>query len=227
MSGTRAAILSRLEKKYESAFHKADSLLEASGVNPVYQWLVVRWNWPGAAGFCGVLLLVLSPLIWKIGGSAIFWVFLQLPLYLLHQLEEHAGDRFRTFTNATIGHGVEVLSRRATFVINSAGVWGIDLLALYLAVFVAPGWGLMAIYLPLVNSVGHVGQAVLMRKYNPGLITSILMFLPFAGFGLYSITKTTNVSLLMQAVGLLVAIAVHAAIIVHVKRKVSEAKNSV
>lgn len=190
-------------------------------MNPVYQWLVVRWNWPGAGAFCAVMLLILAPLVWVIGGSAIFWVFFQLPLYLLHQLEEHAGDRFRTFANATIGHGVEVLSRRATFVINSAGVWGVDLFALYLAVFVAPGWGLMALYLPLVNSLGHIGQAVAMKKYNPGLVTSILLFIPFAGFGLYSIANTTDVTWLMQVVGLLVALAVHAVVIVHVKLKLS------
>lgn len=192
----------------------------------MFQWLVGRWNWPGAAAFCGMVLLLLSPLVWIIGGSAIFWVFVQMPLYMLHQLEEHAGDRFRDFTNTHIGGGVEVLSRPATFVINSVGVWGVDLLALYLAVFVAPGWGLMAVYLPLINCVGHIGQAVVMKKYNPGLVTAVLIFLPFAGFGLYSITQTTNVSWTMQAVGLFVAIGVHAAIIVHVKRKLSAAAKS-
>lgn len=195
-------------------------------MNAVTDWLIVRWNWPGAAAFCGFILLCLSPVVWHSAGAAIFWVFLQLPLYMFHQLEEHAGDRFRNFTNATIGHGVEVLSRRATFVINSAGVWGVDLLALFLAVFVAPGWGLMAFYLPLVNSIGHIAQAVFLKKYNPGLVTAVFLFLPLAGFGLFAVTSSESVSLLMQASGLLVAIAVHAAIIVHVKRKLAAASGS-
>ncbi len=190
----------------------------------VYNWLIGRWNWPGAAAFTGIILLILAPLVWILGSPPIFWIYLQLPVYMLHQLEEHAGDRFRIFTNSTIGGGVEVLSRPATFVINSIGVWGVDLLALYLAVFIAPGWGLMAIYLPLVNSLGHIGQAVALKKYNPGLITSILLFLPLAGSGLYSITHTTNATWDMQITGLFVAIVVHAAIIVHVKRKLTSAR---
>ncbi len=71
-------------------------------------------------------------------GLAIALIYVQLPIYMLHQLEEHAGDRFRTFTNTVIGHGKEVLSPNATFVINSLGVWVFDLVALYLAVFVSP-----------------------------------------------------------------------------------------
>ncbi len=51
---------------------------------------------------------------------------------------------------------VEVLTRPATFVINSVGVWGVDLLAFYLAVYVDAGWGLIALYLPAVNAVGHI-----------------------------------------------------------------------
>ncbi len=192
-------------------------------MSQIYNWLVTRWNWPGAAAFCGVFLLLIAPVAWVLAGSAIFWVFLQMPVYMLHQLEEHADDRFRGFTNTTMGHGVEVLSRPATFVINSLGVWAVDLIAFYLAVFVAPGWGLMALYLPLVNSVGHIGQAAVMKKYNPGLISAILLFLPLAGFGLYSISTTADVTWPMQALGLLVAVGVHAAIIVHVKSKLAAA----
>lgn len=190
-------------------------------MNALLGWLIVRWNWPGAAAFCGIFLLALAPPIWMTLGPSIFWIYLQLPVYMLHQLEEHADDRFRRFTNDHIGHGVEVLSRPATFIINSVGVWGIDLLALYLGVFVAPGWGLMAFYLPLVNSVGHIGQAVVMKKYNPGLITAILAFLPLAGFGLFVVSQNPGTDWLMQATGLGVALFVHAAIIVHVKRQLA------
>lgn len=190
----------------------------------VWNWLVVRWNWPGAAAFAGVGLLALAPVVWAISDAPTFWVYLQLPIYLLHQFEEHAGDRFRIFMNREIGHGVEVLSRRATFMINSIGVWGIDLLALYLAVFISPGWGLMALYLPLVNAIGHLGQAVAQRKSNPGLVTAILAFIPFAGFGLWFITQSIHATWAMQGTGLAVAIAVHTAIIAHVKRRLAASR---
>jgi hypothetical protein len=36
---------------------------------------------------------------------------------MLHQLEKHAGDRFRTLAIQVTGGGTEVLSRRATLII--------------------------------------------------------------------------------------------------------------
>ncbi len=185
----------------------------------IWDWLVTKWNWPGAAAFCGAVLMILAPVIWVVAGPLIFWIYLMLPLYMLHQLEEHAGDRFRIFVNETMGKGVEVLSRPATFVINSAGVWGVDLLALYLAVFVGPGWGLMAVYLPLVNAVGHIVQAVVLRRYNPGLVTSIFLFLPLAGWAGVVVSRGSGADWAMQGTGLIVAVVVHVLIIVHVKRQ--------
>lgn len=187
-------------------------------MNPIWTWLVVRWNWPGAAAFCGVVLLVLSPLIAMTSGPAIFWIFLQLPMYMLHQLEEHAGDRFRIFANQTLGGGTEVLTRKATFLINSVGVWGVDLMAIYLAVTIHPGWGLVAMYLPLVNSVMHIGQALLMRRYNPGLVTAILIFIPCALAGIFVVGQRESVTWTMQIAAVGIAVLVHVMIIIHVKR---------
>jgi hypothetical protein len=42
-------------------------------------------------------------------------------------------------------------------IINSVGVRGVDLAAIYLTILLSPGWGLVVMYLPLVNSVVHVG----------------------------------------------------------------------
>ncbi len=188
-------------------------------MNVVANWMLTRWNWPGAAAFCGVILLVLAPVVWSVAGAEIFWIYLQLPLYMLHQLEEHAGDRFRLFVNTPIGGGREVLSKKATFVINSVGVWGVDLAALYLAVFLSPGWGLMALYLPLVNAIGHIGQAVAMRRYNPGLVSAVVVFLPLAGFGIWFVSRAAEVTMAMQLTGFGVAVLVHLAIVAWVKSR--------
>lgn len=191
-----------------------------------WDWLVTKWNWPGAAALAGVILLLVSPVVWSLGGAEIFWVFLMLPIYMLHQLEEHAGDRFRIFATEVVGHGVEVLSRRAVWVINSAGVWGVDLVALYLAVFVNPGWGLVAMYLPLVNAIAHVAQGIALRRYNPGLVSAVVLFIPLAGWGLAVVSRGSEAGWAAQAVGLGTAVVIHAAIIVHVKRRLLSAKRA-
>lgn len=182
----------------------------------VLDWLIGRWQWPAATLFAGLLLLLLSPVWFAVAGPPLGVVFLQLPVYMLHQWEEHAGDRFRLYVNRTIGHGREALTPAATFWINSLGVWAVDLAALYLAAFVDVGLGLVAVYLPLVNSLGHIGPAVAKREYNPGLLTAVLLFLPLGVWGLALIPADDWV---WHATGLGAAVAVHVAIVIHVVRR--------
>ena len=56
---------------------------------------------------------------------AVASTFLCLPLYMVHQYEEHDGDRFRHHFNRTIGQGREVLSPLVVFLANVPGVWGV------------------------------------------------------------------------------------------------------
>src|SRR5208282_2200477 len=100
------------------------------------------------------------------------WV--QLPLYMIHQYEEHDADRFRRFVNQHIAGGREALTLADVFVINVPGVWGVIAASCYLAWVVRPGLALIAIYLTLVNAGAHVGALVALRRYNPGLITAIV-----------------------------------------------------
>lgn len=192
--------------------------------NRVGDWLVEKWNWPYAAAFAAVFLLALLPLIFAYAPPGVAWIYVQLPIYMLHQLEEHAGDRFRAYATATVGGGVEVLSKRATFVINSAGVWGVDLLGLYLAAAFGAGWGLVAVWLALVNAVGHVAQALGTRRYNPGLATAAFVFLPAGILSLYCVARSAGATWPQQALGLGGAILLHALIIAHVRRRLAAAR---
>ncbi|HEY5316221.1 MAG TPA: HXXEE domain-containing protein [Pirellulales bacterium] len=184
-------------------------------------WLVGKWQWPYATLFCVGFLVVLAPLFFRFAGMPLGLVYLQLPIYMLHQYEEHAGDRFRLWVNNMVGQGREVLTPIATFWINSLLVWLLDLVALYLACFVDLSLGLMAIYLPLVNAFGHIVPAIVKRRYNPGLLTSIFLFLPVGVFSAYVVSRAAGSSLQDHLLALGVAIAVHATIIVHVRRRIS------
>jgi hypothetical protein len=101
------------------------------------------------------------------------------------------------------------------------GVWGIDLASLSLAVLVNPALGLIAAYLPLVNAIGHIAPAVKRRSYNPGLWTSLLLFVPLGGWCVDEIATTSSAGWEWPALGIGVAVAVHAAIIVHVARRLA------
>jgi hypothetical protein len=190
----------------------------------MWRWLVRDWQWPGAAMFASVFLLAMLPVFAGATGFALALVFIQLPIYMIHQGEEHIGDRFRLHINRTLG-GRELLTPAATFWINALGVWAFNIAALCLAWFVEPTAGLAAGYLSVVNGIIHVAQGIKRREYNPGLVTAILLLIPA---GLYCVFRVgADADVLSHVVGLLAAIAVHVAIIIHVVRRYTALSKSV
>jgi hypothetical protein len=142
---------------------------------------------------------------------------------MLHQVEEHAADRFRRFVNLHVGHGREALTTAAVVWINIPGVWGVNLAALYLAWFVHVGFGLIAAYTMLVNAITHIGAAARFREYNPGLGTAVVLFLPLSLWALWVLAHTPGVGALHQVIRVAVAVLIHAAIVVHALRRARSA----
>ncbi|MCG6207936.1 HXXEE domain-containing protein [Rhodopseudomonas sp. HC1] len=172
-------------------------------------------HWVAAALCMGVALLLLLPLGVPGGDRALLLIYLASPIYMLHQVEEHLGDRFRRYVNSVVFGGVEALTPGDVLLINLPGVWGINLAALYATYFIEPGWGLAAAYLILVNGLTHVGMAAHLRSYNPGLASAALVFVPFGLFAVLTIPATA----LQHTVALAIAIGIHAAIALHARHR--------
>lgn len=184
-------------------------------VNGVMDWLVGQWQWPRAGLFTAGLMLLALPAWIEAAGVVVALVMLQLPLYMVHQFEEHYHDRFRQYLNRNVAH-CEALTPAGAFWINALGVWGLDIVMLYLAVFVSPSLALAAFYLPIVNALTHLREAVARREYNPGLWTALMLFLPVGGWALYHVSVESGATWVDQLVGAGIAVAVHVAIIVYV-----------
>ena len=172
-------------------------------------------HWVAAALAMGVMLLLLLPLGVPGGDRALLLIYLASPIYLLHQVEEHLGDRFRRYVNSAVFGGVEALTPGDVLLINLPGVWGINLAALYAVYFIDPGWGLAATYLILINGITHMAMAAHLREYNPGLASAALVFIPFGLFAVVEIPGTA----LQHGVGLAIAIGIHAAIALHARQR--------
>src|SRR5271170_5796943 len=98
-------------------------------------------NWVYGGFLAGLLLLALTPPIIAQGWpSSLLATFLCLPVYMLHQYEEHDNDRFRRFVNQSLGKGREGLSLGAVFVINVPGVWGVIAISIWLAATINIGF---------------------------------------------------------------------------------------
>jgi len=176
----------------------------------------LRDDWVYGGFLAAWLMLGLTPVLARGWPIVLLLVWLQLPAYMLHQYEEHDNDRFRCFVNAVIGQGRDVLTRSDVFVINIVGVWGVIAAAFSLAALVHPAWGLVAVYLSLVNGAGHGLQAAAMRRYNPGLVTSIVLFVPLGVVTLVVFAHDHEATPMHHAVGLAVSLGIHLAIVFRV-----------
>lgn len=171
-------------------------------------WLSGRWV--AGAGFMVLALLAILPLLKAAFALPLVLIFLHSPGYMLHQVEEHSGDRFRTFVNQRIFGGRNVLSTAAVLVINMPLVWGLNMTALYAAWMCGPGFGLVSPYAMLVNALIHISAALRLRCYNPGLATSLLLFLPLS---VWTLIETGPVAARFHLAGLGIAIILHLLII--------------
>ncbi|MEM6759487.1 MAG: HXXEE domain-containing protein [Pseudomonadota bacterium] len=133
-------------------------------------------NWAYAAPPLALLLLGLYPFI---GATIALPVFLSLPVYLLHQYEEHDDNRFAVFLNGMMGADRRGLRPADVWVINVVFVWFFLLAVFYLADR-SPGWGVLAAYLLAINGAVHIAWAVRFRAYNPGLWSALALFIPNA-----------------------------------------------
>jgi len=143
-----------------------------------YDWFIQNWAKAGLP--LAIILFLISPFVYKGIGLVPFLVYLTLPFYMLHQFEEHAGGQFKAFVNKNVGRGREVLSDRAIFRVNVLFVWLGTLVVLYLCVYASIIWGLLSGYLVAFNGIVHIVTSIRMRRYNPGLWTSVFVFLPLA-----------------------------------------------
>src|SRR5579862_2934010 len=137
-------------------------------------WFLVNWSRAGLV--LAVFLLALLPFFWRGMSGAAFLAFLGLLIYIVHQYEEHATGAFKAYVNGELAKGRELLTDRSILWINIFCVWVVDLIVIYLAAYVRPALGLIAIYLTLFNGALHIGFALARRQYNPGLWTSLILF---------------------------------------------------
>lgn len=151
-----------------------------------------EWPWVGLA-LAPVLVLLLvreSPQkSWRERmDDPVFVLPLLWPMYLLHQFEEHGRDIFGRrypFMQSlcdTIGHhdlrscpatpaflfAVNVLGCQVAFVLS----WMYRRKAPLIA---ACAWGI-----PLVNAFAHIVGSFRASAYNPGTLTSVVLFLPLS-----------------------------------------------
>jgi hypothetical protein len=144
------------------------------------------------------------------------------PMYLVHQFEEHGVDLLgRRY--AFLGELCAVLGSTNDpggcpadpafiFAVNGVGCQLAFVLALALRkrrpLVAACAWGI-----PLVNAVTHVASAIAHRSYNPGVLTSVILFAPMCAWMLHTVVKAGVVERRQVPRIVATGVAVHAVLL--------------
>jgi hypothetical protein len=142
------------------------------------QQLSKNQNWAKIAPVLGVASSIW--LLWFFKPSEVlFWAYINIPLYLFHQTEEHFWPGgFKNFVNHVINdlpEGEENLTDIDIFWINILLVW-VAFIVFGLLARVNIGFGLLIIVFSIMNCLTHIVQGVRLKTWNPGLVMASLQF---------------------------------------------------
>ncbi|MAC76759.1 MAG: HXXEE domain-containing protein [Rhodobacteraceae bacterium] len=185
--------------------------MDGAGIHTPTRFDRLADHWVYGGALAAPVLLALVPVLHL--DPVLTGLYLALPVYMLHQYEEHDDDRFRRFVNGLLA-GRRGLSRADVFWINIVGVWALLVVTLWLAAGVDPGWGSIATWLLGLNGLIHLGQGIGLQRYNPGLGTAVLVFLPLSVW----LVLHVPASALQQVVGFALVLALHGAILLRARK---------
>ena len=147
-----------------------------------------------------------------------------LVAYIGHQFEEHWIDlygrefAFQSALNQMIGSAFnvqtengdvpEILTRASVFVINTSLVWLVGALAIWRGnTDIFPVLAMNAI--AFVNAISHIASALATGGYNPGLLTSVAVFLPLSFWAYWVLWRDGMARLKLIGLSIVWAVAAH------------------
>lgn len=156
------------------------------------------WPWVGIAIAPILLVLLFFTDVLRGDRSHPRWqdpvwlAWLVLPVYMVHQFEEHGIDllgrpyAFRAAMCGILGFASpDSCPIPDAFLtgVNLAAVWGAALVSAIAGrsrpMLAAVIWGV-----PIVNGVTHIVPAIFQQRYNPGVLTAVVLFLPLGVYAL-------------------------------------------
>ncbi len=181
---------------------------------------MMKWlykNWAKLCIILSIIVIIITLLYVKTNNIILFLIWIQIPIYLLHQFEEHSWPGgFKRFVNKEIFNvekGEYPLNDRIIFWINVPIIW--ILMPIFAALsFYNLFFGLWIPIFAVFNSLTHVIGAIVKRKYNPGLFVSVVLGIPVAIYTLWLFYTLINIPLIVTLLSILVVLLLHLAIII-------------
>ena len=182
------------------------------------KWLYEHWM--KATPFLAFYTFILIWLYVRDADYALYLIWLQGIIYWVHEFEEYVcpGGFLDFFNRNTLKstRGDEPLNIVGSFWINIPLVYIAMPLSGVLAHFFGLEWGLWTAYFSGLNAMAHVVMFfVFGRKYNPGLVISVLLNIPVGIYTVWYFLSHGLCSTTVNVVSIIVGIIAQASMMVY------------
>jgi len=166
-------------------------------------------NWSKSTIFLAIFVSTMLVLYVKNYNYALFLIWLQTPVYFIHQFEEYIlPGGFADFFNIKVLGSNRTdfpLTRKASFWINLPLTFIAFPLSAIFAGNIALSIGIWTVYFSIINSLSHVVMFFIFR-YNPGFVVSLLLNIPVGVYVVYYFASNNIISIESQIIGLAISI---------------------
>lgn len=150
-------------------------------------------------------------------STSLFWIWLQIPLYLVHQFEEHVWPgKFKEFINQVIFHSNMrdiPMNPKTVFWTNILVIWILFPVIAICSQWIHPKIGAFLPFFALFNATTHILAFGIKRKYNPGLFISVFFNYPLGIYALIVLNESCYLTWTATAICFTLTLFIHLAIV--------------
>lgn len=191
---------------------------------------MINWlytNWAKLSLFLAVIAAVPIYIFIKPENFLLFLIWLQLPIYLLHQFEEHNWNGFKNYVNRNV-----FKVKEGDFPLNDKIIFWVNIPIIWILIPISSGlsfanimFGLWIPYFAVFNSLSHVIISVRNREYNPGLLISLILGIPVGIYALIIFYSYIHVPALISAISIFFAVVLHILVFSIIRRNYKKQDN--
>jgi len=168
-------------------------------------------NWAKLSVLFAIVLTVFIVIFIKLENIVLFLIWIQIPIYLLHQFEEHAWNGFQNYINKKVFKVYE-----GNFPLNEKNIFWINIPIIWILMPIFAGlssinimFGLWIPYFAVFNSLSHVIFSIRNREYNPGLIISLILGIPVGTYTLIVFYSYIAVPVVISIISIFFVLLLH------------------
>lgn len=186
-------------------------------------------NWAKLSLLIAIIVTSLIYIYIKPDNILLFLVWMQFPIYLLHQFEEHNWNGFKNYINRSVfkvKEGDFPLNDKIIFWVNIPIVWILIPIFSFLS-SINIMFGLWIPYFAVFNSLTHVIVSVRNWEYNPGLLVSLILGIPVGIYTLIIFYSYIQVPALISALSIIFALLLHVIVFCVIRRNYKKKRNDI